>query len=141
MLWVSLDAADATTGALCFLPGTQREARREAPTSIDEGFGDEGIGAMLLTRPEWAEIEPVCVHTQPGDALLIDPMVAHAAVSCVYCIISAPCAWGVCQHPLPCQHALSCCCIAIVHCCAALLCCIVVLRHQLALQSPLAHRD
>ena len=78
MLWISLDAATASNGALCFLPGTHLQARREA-SAIDEGFGDEGIGAMLSSRPEWAEIDPVCVTTQPGDAILIDPMVAHAA--------------------------------------------------------------
>lgn len=125
MLWVSLDAADATNGALCFLPGTQREARREAPTSIDEGFGDEGIGAMLLTRPEWAEIEPVCVHTQPGDALLIDPMVAHAAVRVVSTASFPPCALGVSAsiHCLVSMHYHSALllCIVVMYCCAALL--------------------
>ena len=30
MLWISLDRATAANGALCFLPGTQLEARREA---------------------------------------------------------------------------------------------------------------
>ena len=104
MLWISLDRATAANGALCFLPGTQLEARREA-APIDEGFGDEGVGAMLETRPEWQAIDPVrqhpharcpalqpqacceaslrvaqvCVETEPGDAILIDPMVAHAA--------------------------------------------------------------
>ena len=47
MLWISLDAATASNGALCFLPGTHLQARREA-SAIDEGFGDEGIGAMYI---------------------------------------------------------------------------------------------
>jgi phytanoyl-CoA hydroxylase len=88
MLWISLDAATPNNGALCFLPGTHKQAKREAPTAIDEGFGDEGVGAMLLTRPEWAGIDPVCVTTQPGDAILIDPMVAHAAVRWLSCVVS-----------------------------------------------------
>ena len=61
MLWISLDRATAANGALCFLPGTQLEARREA-APIDEGFGDEGVGAMLQTRPEWQAIDPVRQH-------------------------------------------------------------------------------
>eukprot|EP01050_Picozoa_sp_SAG11_P027599 SAG11_NODE_7053_length_1202_cov_1.263826_2_plen_231_part_00 len=78
MVWLSLDATSAANGALCFLPGTQREARREA-TVIDEGFDSPAIGRLFTQRPEWRDIEPVCVPTQPGDCLVIDPMVAHAA--------------------------------------------------------------
>ena len=80
MLWISLDRATAANGALCFLPGTQLEARREA-APIDEGFGDEGVGAMLQTRPEWQAIDPVRQHP-------------HAALPCSVQPAAKPhCAW------------------------------------------------
>ena len=72
MLWISLDRATAANGALCFLPGTQLEARREA-APIDEGFGDEGVGAMLQTRPEWQAIDPVRQHPHARSLPALQP--------------------------------------------------------------------
>lgn len=43
---------------LCFLPGTHREARREAQV-IDDGFDAPEIGGLFKQRPEWRDVPPV----------------------------------------------------------------------------------
>ena len=70
--WVSIDAADQTTGALSFLPGSH-----DAPISPRQDFLDREFQDRAAS-PDWAA-SAVTVSTDPGDVVVFDHRVWHAA--------------------------------------------------------------
>tara|TARA_B100001123_G_scaffold443525_2_gene589798 strand:+ start:1505 stop:2317 length:813 start_codon:yes stop_codon:yes gene_type:complete len=75
MLWIALDDATLQNGCLYFLPGSQKTCRFDESGTL----GEEGIGRLIDSYPEWSEIEPQPVEVEAGSGIFISGLVAHAA--------------------------------------------------------------
>jgi phytanoyl-CoA hydroxylase len=71
-LWLTLDEVDATNGALIYLPGTHLVKR----WSQHDG---DGIGDVLDSSPEWADIQPVCVPLPAGSVIWHNGLSVHGS--------------------------------------------------------------
>jgi phytanoyl-CoA hydroxylase len=72
-LWLALDNADQSNGCLLVLPGTHREE----PVEI-MGFNQE-IDGLFDFYPHWAECKPFAIPCKPGDAVMFNSRLPHAA--------------------------------------------------------------
>ena len=71
-IWVALDDADLTNGALCYLPGTHL-------THSWKQADDVTPGAIFGVYPEWESIEPVFCPVAAGAALFHNGLTVHGS--------------------------------------------------------------
>ncbi|GAA1607688.1 hypothetical protein GCM10009804_74540 [Kribbella hippodromi] len=72
-MWIALDDATPQNGCLSFIPGSQRVQRYETPS-----IGKD-LGALFVSFPEWADIEPAVAAMPAGSASFHNAFTAHGA--------------------------------------------------------------
>ncbi len=72
-VWIALDEATPYNGCMCFIPGSQKQAKFD---NVDIG---ENLAALFDIYPSMAETDPVAFPMKPGDCSFHNGLTAHGA--------------------------------------------------------------